>query len=69
MAETTGAFVLKVIVTELALPAVATTTPHTAKSEEQIVIEDEPLEEPVLKVNTELLMLACMTFEFELLEI
>ena len=69
LVETVGAPLLKEIATELVLPAVAVTTPHSAKSEEQTVIEDEPLVEPVLKVSTEPLILACMTFAFELLKI
>ena len=49
---------LKEIATEFALPATATTTPHIAISEEQTVIEEEPLDAPVLKVSTEPLILA-----------
>ena len=69
LTETMGALLLKEIVTELVLPAVATTTPHMAISDEQTVIEEEPLDEPVLRVSTELLMLACIMLELELLVI
>ena len=69
LVETVGALLLNDTATVLELPAVAVTTPHIAKSEEQIVIDEEPLDDPVLKVSTEPFTLACMMLEFELLDI
>ena len=69
LVEMIGALLLNDTATELALPAVAVTTPHTAKSEEQMVIDDEPLVAPVLSVSTDPLILACMILAFELLKI
>lgn len=69
MVATVGAPLLNETATELALPAVAVTTPHIVTSDEQTVIDDDPLVDPVLSVSTEPLILACMMFEFELLDI
>ncbi len=39
--------------------------PHDAMSDEHTVMDDEPLVEPVLRVRTEPLILACITLELE----